>query len=458
MTHHSGLPSNWIDGMFAKQPASFTRLVHEIRNEYVAAPPDTVLAYSNVGVTLLGHAMQNVSGKIYTDYVGENLLKPLGMVASHFEKGLSGKMAAKSYDRGRQVPEYPLRDIPAGGLNTTVRDLSRLIMMVNNKGSLNNRQIISSKALEAMLTVQNNDIPLDLGYEIGLGWFISDRVLAGEEKVYWHTGATIAHRSALEVASKSKLGVVVLSNSGSVSAGAQEIADKMLQLAWSVKNGRELSAVETTPVKNLSGLEGTYATVIGKVDITKNKNNSHIVKTEGADFTACRHKNGKYYLKYRLMGFIPINLNELGEIGFSSRDIAGQHVLVGESENVRFLAGVKVTPQPVDKPWRNRLGHYEVVNQPEATLFQVKGLELKLIDGYLLSVITRAEGGQSAVILQTVDEKEAVIEGLGTGLGETIRIEYDSKGEEVIIYEGLQFKLTRKPVSSVNCCAKKTGV
>jgi len=157
------------------------------------------------------------------------------------------------------------------------------------------------------------------------------------------------------------------------------------------------------------------------------------------------------------MGVIPINLKYFGKIGFYRRDIAGQHVLVGEPEKIRFLAGVKVTPQPVESAWRKRLGHYKVVNQPEATIFQVKDLEFKLTDGYLLSVITRAEDGPSTVILQTVNEKEAVIAGLGTGLGETIRIGYDDKGEELIFYEGLRFKLTRKPASTANCCTKKTG-
>jgi CubicO group peptidase (beta-lactamase class C family) len=39
LTHHSGLPRDWIDGMWAKQPKPFTQLVHEIKNEYVAYPP-----------------------------------------------------------------------------------------------------------------------------------------------------------------------------------------------------------------------------------------------------------------------------------------------------------------------------------------------------------------------------------------------------------------------------------
>ena len=58
MAHHSGMPGDWVDDMWSKDPQSFTRLVHLIKDEYVAYPPNTVLSYSNLGVTLLGGVCQ----------------------------------------------------------------------------------------------------------------------------------------------------------------------------------------------------------------------------------------------------------------------------------------------------------------------------------------------------------------------------------------------------------------
>ena len=69
MTHHSGLPGDWVDGMWSKDPPSFTRLAHLIKDEYVAYPPNTVLSYSNLGVTLLGHALENTSKTPYANFL-----------------------------------------------------------------------------------------------------------------------------------------------------------------------------------------------------------------------------------------------------------------------------------------------------------------------------------------------------------------------------------------------------
>ena len=205
MTHHSGLPSDWVAGMWTKNPQPFVQLVQKIKEDYVAYPPETILSYSNLGITLLGHAVENVSGQAYATFVEQSVLRPMGMTNSRFATGISGKQVAKSYAEGKAVVEYPLRDIPAGGLNTTATDLARLAMLVNNKGTLENRQILGVKTLDAMFVVQNNHIPLDLGDQIGLTWFIDTKILAGEEPVFWHNGGTIAHRSAFMVAPTSKL-------------------------------------------------------------------------------------------------------------------------------------------------------------------------------------------------------------------------------------------------------------
>jgi len=85
ITHHSGLPSDWIDGMWGENPMPFTRLVQVIKDEYVAYPPNTVMSYSNLAVTLLGHGVQRVSGQPYDQFIDQSLLEPMGMNDSRFE-------------------------------------------------------------------------------------------------------------------------------------------------------------------------------------------------------------------------------------------------------------------------------------------------------------------------------------------------------------------------------------
>ncbi|MEJ2610691.1 MAG: serine hydrolase [Candidatus Thiodiazotropha sp.] len=438
MTHHSGLPSEWMSGMFTKQPQPFDKLVKKIKNDYVSYPPNTTMSYSNLGVTLLGHAVKNVSGQDYAAFVDQSLLKPMGMINSQFETGISGSHSSKSYAKGKEIVEYPLRDMPAGGLNTTVIDLARLAMLVNNKGKLNNQQIISPATLDAMFQVQNKHVPLDVGNKIGLAWFINTKILAEEDPVFEHDGGTIAHRSSFKVAPKSKLGVIVMANTNSADTG--KIAQKLLQMAWEAKNGVELPKMEIPGQLNSSAdFEGTYSTLVGKVDIHQKSPNRYKVNTSYGTFNLDREENGGYRLNYRLLGIVPIDLEELSEIVFSTDTISGQHVIIGESNNYRF-AGVRLEPHPIHEAWKHRLGEYKLLNPAEVyKFFQIEKLELK-IEGDYLVFATPGPEGNSTLVLRTVNAQEAIFEGYGRGLGETLRIIRDEEGEEILIRSGLRYK------------------
>ncbi len=93
--------------IFLQPPIPFTLVVHEIKDEYTAYPPNTISSYSNLAVTLLGRAVQRVSGRDYVYFV----LDP------------------------KEIVVYPFRLIPAGGLSTTAVDLARLVMMAPNRGA-----------------------------------------------------------------------------------------------------------------------------------------------------------------------------------------------------------------------------------------------------------------------------------------------------------------------------------
>ena len=54
MTHHSGLPSNFLRDMYVRDPGRFETVVEGLHDEHLAFPPDYVFSYSNVGMALLG--------------------------------------------------------------------------------------------------------------------------------------------------------------------------------------------------------------------------------------------------------------------------------------------------------------------------------------------------------------------------------------------------------------------
>jgi CubicO group peptidase (beta-lactamase class C family) len=124
MTHHSGLPSDYLKGMWTRNPESFTRLADRVRDEYAANPPGTVFSYSNLGVTLLGDAIGKVAGRDFVSHVRDEILLPerkLGVVVlanSDTSGRVVGKVAAEALKLALEAKtgdRQPEREKPEGG-------------------------------------------------------------------------------------------------------------------------------------------------------------------------------------------------------------------------------------------------------------------------------------------------------------------------------------------------------
>ncbi|MDD5760272.1 MAG: serine hydrolase, partial [Desulfobulbaceae bacterium] len=87
MTHHSGIPSDRHQGMWTKKPVPIADLPSLISDDYAAFPPDTVFSYSNLGMSLLGLAVQNASGQEFASQMRQAILTPLRMESAVFSAG-----------------------------------------------------------------------------------------------------------------------------------------------------------------------------------------------------------------------------------------------------------------------------------------------------------------------------------------------------------------------------------
>ena len=92
----------------------------------------------------------------------------------------------------------------------------------------------------------------------------------------------------------------------------------------------------------------------------------------------------------------------------------------------------------IHEAWKNRLGTYRLVNPPPTDIFNLKKFEIYVEDGYLVEAMTFPEYTFTK-ILRTVSDNEAVIEGLGRGMGETVHI-VDTERGEIMTYAGLKFE------------------
>lgn len=447
MTHHSGLPENYLKGMWGDPQASFSQLPELIRNEYVAYPPNMIFAYSNLGLSLLGLAVQNVSGESFVSYMDRYLLQPMGMNHSSFELTPAiHPLMSQGYDKGKPFKQLFLRDLPAGSLYSTVEDMARFAKMTFANGHSNDQQIIQAGTLAEMLRPQNQGIPLDVGLHIGLGWFLTGQDdYRGSGPVVWHTGGTPRFYSILKLMPEHKLGVVVLTNSKKGALLIDKVATQTLRLALEKKTGVAQTMKDPTPKRAntrfspemIQSLPGYYATMLGLV----------MVKARGGGLYAVLGKRKlriEHYedetlgLHFRLFGIFKIS-GPLKAISFSVRHIGDHEVLVAHMAGVSSVFGEKIALPATDQAWRKRLGSYEVVNPDEANA--IDQVRLQEQHDALLIQVRLKEFSKKAFVraLLPLSDTEAIIAGLGRGQRETIHV-IVREGTEYLYYSGFEFK------------------
>jgi CubicO group peptidase (beta-lactamase class C family) len=119
MTHHSGLPSSLAKGMWTAEPPA--TLLDRLKDEYTAYPTNYVLAYSNIGLSLLGLMIEQVIHADFCDYVSQAILSPIGMRQSSFKRtALVEGLLSKGYRNEKEMDQVPLRDVSAGAMYSTM--------------------------------------------------------------------------------------------------------------------------------------------------------------------------------------------------------------------------------------------------------------------------------------------------------------------------------------------------
>lgn len=172
-------------------------------------PPGEEYHYSNIGFMLLGSLVERLSNQSFEKYCQENILKPLNMMnssfnLSHFEK----KQLAVPYIHipirflGVYMPlrERELKSPSAGGLRTSVEDLSHFLIAQMNGGVYNGVRILSESTVKLMHTIQY------LNSTYGLGWMILDNGRQG------HGGQSFGCDSNMWVRKSDNVGVIFFIN------------------------------------------------------------------------------------------------------------------------------------------------------------------------------------------------------------------------------------------------------
>jgi len=155
----------------------------------LAWKPGLHAVYSNIGYGLAGHALERAAGERYEDFIGRELLAPLGMADSgFFLDGRAAAALATGYDTDARsvLPYWNMLYRPFGGLNATPRDMAAFVQLLINHGRHGNRQLVPAEALERML-VPRTSLAARNGLRFGYGLGIYQSFRRGV-RFYGHGG------------------------------------------------------------------------------------------------------------------------------------------------------------------------------------------------------------------------------------------------------------------------------
>lgn len=225
-THTSGLPrmpSNFQPKDPANPYADYTmgQLYQFLSSYQLTRDIGSQFEYSNLGGGLLGQALAHRAGVDYEALVRSRITEPLGMKSTGITLSpeMKARLALGHNDKLETVSNWDLPALAgAGALRSSANDL--LTFLAANLGYVKSPL---APAMAAMLSVRRPTGTPGLG-EIGLGWIIAK---PSDDEIVWHNGGTGGYRSYMGYDLKTRVGVVVLSNTFTA-AGIDDIGTHLL--------------------------------------------------------------------------------------------------------------------------------------------------------------------------------------------------------------------------------------
>jgi D-alanyl-D-alanine carboxypeptidase len=214
LSHTSGLPRTWwapntpVNGTL---PVTRQQTIAALNSQPFLFATGTQWSYSNAGYTLLGYAIESITGMSYADFIHTELALPLGL----FDTGVcgtSGLPIPEGYGQlntntGPTWVRMPAlhMSVPgaAGSLCSTATDLARWSHLLARGHAL----LPASYATMTTPAKFLNDTAVPNGYALGL---VTQSSLG--QPVAWHDGAIDGFETILIYLSNQDIAVAVITN------------------------------------------------------------------------------------------------------------------------------------------------------------------------------------------------------------------------------------------------------
>lgn len=240
LTHTSGIPDFGDLGVDDSHLTKKGLIEVLSQKESLFSNPGQKYRYSNPGYVLLAIVAERISGHSFSDFLEQEIFKPLGMSSTFVYDSLlkRNQQAAIGFNQFGQEDDVQATSIPGdGGMYSTVDDLFRWDQ------ALYTDILVRQSALSAAFTPGKVEEGTST---YGFGWNVGEN---GSGKYVWHTGSTAGFRAFIERRLIERVTVILLTNKGN--SKRTEICDAILNI---------LSARPYVMPK-MSGAEKMYGTI-----------------------------------------------------------------------------------------------------------------------------------------------------------------------------------------------------
>lgn len=440
LSHHAGLPSNVVRGMWVDAPAPLSDVTRLLSEESLVSPPGTMFNYSNIGYGLAGRVVEALAHVPFGEYARRTLFAPLAMSSTSFDRPpeLMARLAV-GFAGEHVVAPTPLRDVPAGAALSTAADMGRFVQAMLSRGALGDARVLRPESVATLFTPQFVGRPLDFGHVVALDWVTDGLgVRDAGETVAWHNGYAPPFQAHVSVLREARLGVVVLSNSAE--APVTRIGVRALELMRESQTGVALPepsepdpAVAEVPRSDLDRVAGEYLGLGGQVMQISRDGDRLQTSLFGRPMQLI--PTGHDVFVPRATAVFGIFGRTLANLRVSFEEAAGRHVAVLRGDGGTFVLFERVPRPPIPEAWRRRAGAYRTDATGET--FSLDAIALAADGGVLtlsLTLRARDEGGAGTRVLRLLplSDDEAIVAGIGdanNSSGATLRAVRDARGE-----------------------------
>ena len=224
LSHRTGISRH--DGLWYQADLTQKDLADRLRYLVPSAPLRTTFLYNNVMYSSAGYAIEAVSGTPWRTFVSERILSPLDMTRTTFAIGdmLAATEPAVPYSESRDgsgLTRTPYYDdgggvAPAGGMNSSVVDMSHWVIALLNDGVYHGTQVIPRdvirETLAPSIALPRTDLEAHgwtemLGRAYGMGRYIGS--YRGHFIAY-HGGDIRGFHSQVSLMPRDSIGVIVM--------------------------------------------------------------------------------------------------------------------------------------------------------------------------------------------------------------------------------------------------------